>query len=172
MCYEGTRPSCVWCCLCVSLNTVLPVWVLCSFARVLLDVGCVPSGVSSCAALYSPHPHYMSLLPAVPCVDRYSAFSIEVRTRSGMMWTVEHRYRQFLSLNKVRGACFVFGICISVSSDSRHGKHAQDVHKERELRSLSLSTAYSVRRRVYPALEVHYHVSCWYSSTVGATCLK
>ena len=35
----------------------------------------------------------------------------------------------------------------------RHnGKRAQDVHKERELRSLSLSTAYSVRRRVNPTL--------------------
>ena len=35
----------------------------------------------------------------------------------------------------------------------RHGKHAQDVDKERELRSISLSTAYNVRRRVNPDRE-------------------
>jgi PX domain len=32
---------------------------------------------------------------------RFTAFQIEVRTHSGLTWTVDHRYRQFLALNKV-----------------------------------------------------------------------
>ncbi len=44
---------------------------------------------------------------------RYTAFVIEVRTASGQVWTVEHRYRQFLSLNKVRG---VVGVTVPVGT--------------------------------------------------------
>jgi hypothetical protein len=48
--------------------------------------------------------HFIRLFWLVPC--RFTAFQIEVRTRSGLTWTVDHRYRQFLALNKVHTGAF------------------------------------------------------------------
>ena len=55
----------------------------------------------------------------------------------------------------------------------RHGKHAQDVHTERERRFLSLvCMSDSVRTRVHPTRPVHYHVSYRHASIVYHRCLQ
>jgi hypothetical protein len=47
-------------------------------------------------------PQPLSLSPFSPAARRYTAFTIELKTHGGLVWTVERRFSQFHKLNEVR----------------------------------------------------------------------